>query len=161
MLHQRLRVVVEALWKMQLPLQDVLVDHQRVVVGEGVDARNHLVDQHSQSPPVHGLAVSLVLQNFWSEILWGSTKGESSIFYGFGEAEIREFEVAVGANEDVFGLEVAVDDVAGVEVLEDENDVGGVEAGWGGKYAALWGSNMPSSRRWVKSSPPGTYSMNM
>jgi hypothetical protein len=105
--------------------------------------------------------VPLVLEDFRGEVLGGATKGESSIFYGFSESEICEFEVTVSADEDVFGFEVAVDDVAGVKVLENENDVGGVEAGWGGKYAALWGSNMPSSRRWVKSSPPGTYSMNM
>ena len=63
------------------------------------------------------------------------------------------------ADEDVLWLEVSVDDIFGVEVFEDLDDLGCVEAGLGEGYAALWGSKVPSSRRWVNSSPPGTYSM--
>ena len=73
--------------------------------------------------------MSLVLKDFWRQVLGRTTEGESSIFYGFGESEICEFEVAVSTDENVFRFEVAVDDVAGVEILENEDDVGGVEAG--------------------------------
>lgn len=38
-------------------------------------------------------------------------------------------EVRVGAEEDVLGLEVAVDDVLGVEVLEGHQDLGHDELG--------------------------------
>lgn len=46
-----------------------------------------------------------------------------------GEAEVGDLDVAVGAEEDVLGLEVAVDDVERVEVVEREGDLGGVELG--------------------------------
>lgn len=45
-----------------------------------------------------------------------------------GEVEVGEDEVAVGVDEDVLGLEVAVDDAEGVEVGEGHEDLGEVEA---------------------------------
>ena len=72
--------------------------------------------------------MTLVLENLGGQVLGSSAESKGSIFDGLGKSEICEFEVAVGANEDVLGFEVAVDDVFGVQVLEDEDDVGGVEA---------------------------------
>lgn len=127
--HQRFGVVVEPLREVQLPLQDVLVDHQRVVVGEGVDPRNHLVDQHPQRPPVHRLTVALVLQDLGRQVLGRPAEGEGAILDCLGEAEVCQFEVSVSGDEDVLRLQVAVDDVPRVQVLEDGDDVCGVEAG--------------------------------
>ena len=45
--------------------------------------------------------------------------------------------MAVDVEEDVLGLEVPVDDVKGVEVVESEGDLGGVEFG-DGIRKALW-----------------------
>ena len=42
-----------------------------------------------------------------------------------GESEIRDFETAVGGDEEVFAFEVAVDAFAGVQVGERACDVGG------------------------------------
>jgi hypothetical protein len=105
--------------------------------------------------------VALVLQDLGGEVLGSAAEGEGAVLYRLREAKVCEFEVSVCGDEYVFGFEVPVDDIAGVEVFEDGDDVRCVEAACGGWYAALWGSNMPSSRRWVKSSPPGTYSRNM
>ena len=44
------------------------------------------------------------------------------------QPEVRELDVAAVREEDVVGLEVAVDDVPLVEVLEGEGDLGDVEA---------------------------------
>ena len=52
------------------------------------------------------------------------------------EVEVGEHDVAVGADEDVLGLEVAVDDAHHVEVLDGEEHLGGVEAGGGEREAA-------------------------
>lgn len=45
----------------------------------------------------------------------------------FGESEICDLDVSVRPEEDVFGLEISVDDVERVEVVESESDFGGVE----------------------------------
>lgn len=47
------------------------------------------------------------------------------------DVEVREHDVAVGAEEDVFRLEVAVDEAEGVEILEGEEYLSGVEADCG------------------------------
>jgi len=51
---------------------------------------------------------------------------------GSGEVEVGEGDVAGLLDEDVFGFEVAVGDVHGVEVVEGAEDLGEVEADDGG-----------------------------
>ena len=48
----------------------------------------------------------------------------------FCEAKVGDFDVSVVVEEDVFGFEVAVDDVEIVEVVESEGDFCGVEFGY-------------------------------
>lgn len=52
------------------------------------------------------------------------------------EVEVRKHDVAVGAKEDVLGLQVTVNETEGVEVLECEEDLSGVEFD-GGKRKAM------------------------
>lgn len=66
MFNQRFRVVVEPFGEVEFSLEDVLVNHEGVVVSEGVDACNHFIDENSKGPPVHRFAVALVLQDFRS-----------------------------------------------------------------------------------------------
>lgn len=47
----------------------------------------------------------------------------------FGETEIHQFDVAVGVEEEVLGLEVAVNDPTAVQVFKGLDDAGRVEAG--------------------------------
>ncbi len=128
-LHQRLGVLVEALWELDLPPEDVLVDAHRVVVVEGVDTSVHLVDEHSQSPPVDSLSVALVEDDLRSDVLWGSADREgSALVQDLGETKICQFEVAVVPNEQVLWLEVSEDDVLAVEVLEAGSDSSTIES---------------------------------
>jgi hypothetical protein len=114
MFHQRFGVIVEPLGEMKFSLKNILVYHKRVIVSEGIYSGNHLVDEDAQSPPVDGLAVSLVMEDFGSKILGSSTEGEGPVLYDFGETEICKLEVTVRANQYVFWLEVPVNDVFGV-----------------------------------------------
>jgi len=75
----------------QFSLKDVLVNDERVVIGKGVDSRDHLVNQNTQSPPINRLPVSLILKDLRSKVLWSATKRESSILDLFREAEICQF----------------------------------------------------------------------
>lgn len=122
---------------MEPPLQDVLVNYEGIIVCEGVDTGDHLVDQDTQSPPVDRFSVSLVLKNLRSEVFGGTAEGESPVFDHFCESEVGEFEVAIWANEYVFRLEVAIDDVLGVEILEYLDNLCGVESKCRAVYAAL------------------------
>lgn len=130
MLHQGLSVLVEVGGEGDLPLQDVPVDTHGVLVVEGVDSSVHLVDQHSQSPPIHGLSMPLVEDDLGSDVFGGPADGEGpALSQELGEPEISQFEVAVVADEQVFRLQISEDDVLAMEVFEAGSDDGAVETG--------------------------------
>lgn len=54
-------------------------------------------------------------------------KKKSPVRELLGEAEVGEADVSLAVQQDVLGLEVAVDDFFGVEVLDGADDLGGVE----------------------------------
>ena len=89
---------------MKLSVEDVLVDVERLLVGEGVDTCDHFVDEDSQSPPVDGFAVALARQYLRGQVLWGAAEGEGTVFDYFSEAEIGQLEVTVMGDEDVLGF---------------------------------------------------------
>lgn len=100
-----------------------------------------LVNQNAQGPPVHGGGVTLVMDNLGGQVLWGSAQGVRLLGSAvvavppaaepLREAEIDELDVALAVQQQVLGLEVAVGHaVLGlVQVLEHQDDLGGVEAG--------------------------------
>ena len=116
----------------------------------------HLKHQHSQSVPINTLIVSSRLYNLWCEII-GRTYSESKSFSFrlscirqtkgateewrltaerpgdvrdvFGESKVGNLNVSIRTEQDVFWLEIAVDDVEGMEVVESECDLGGEELG--------------------------------
>jgi hypothetical protein len=47
----------------------------------------------------------------------------------FGETEICHFDVAVRSEQQVFRLQVSIDDVQGVEVIQSESDFSSVKLG--------------------------------
>ena len=127
--HQGFGVGVEALREMQLSLEDVLVDDKWVVVGEGVDSCNHLVDEHAESPPIHWFSVSLILQDLGSEVFRRAAERESPSFDDLGKAEVRQLQVSIGPNKNVFWLQIAIDDILAVQILENSNNMCRVKAG--------------------------------
>jgi hypothetical protein len=71
--------------------------------------------------------VSLVEENLGRDVLGGAAQRVGLEGHPLREAEVGDLEVAGLVQEEVLGLEVAVDEVLGVQELEDEDDVGGVE----------------------------------
>lgn len=60
----------------------------------------------------------------------GRTKFKPTVLDLLGEPEVDELEVALGVDEDVFRLQVAVcDALALVQELENQDNLGGVELG--------------------------------
>ena len=75
---------------MKLPLEDILVDKEGIIVGKGVDSSYHFVDQNSKCPPVDWLSMPLILQYLWCQILWCSAKSKSTILDLLCEAKVCE-----------------------------------------------------------------------
>lgn len=114
----------------------LFVDFDRVLVPEGRVPRQELVDEDAQGPPVDGGGVALVVDDLGGQVLGGSAEGVGldrggvAVAEALGEAKVDELDVPVRVEEEVLGLHVAVGDAALllVQVLEDEHDLGRVEA---------------------------------
>mmetsp|Transcript_30376 Transcript_30376/g.97927 ORF Transcript_30376/g.97927 Transcript_30376/m.97927 type:complete len:250 (+) Transcript_30376:554-1303(+) len=93
--------------------------------------RQHLVEQRPKGPPVHGPAVPATREDLGREVLGGPAEGGRALSVVcdalLGEAKVGESDVAAGVEEDVLRLEVPVDDAEGVDVLEGEGELRGVE----------------------------------
>jgi len=113
--------------ELDLALENLLVDRHGVVVVERVDSCDHLVGENAESPPIDGLAMAFVKENLGGEILGSSTEGVRAGLAVLCEAEVRQLEVALGVDEDVFGLQVTVDNVQRVQVLKHERHLARVK----------------------------------
>ena len=60
----------------------------------------------------------MVEYNFGGQVLGGAAQSVGSALDDLGEAEIREFQVAVHVKQQVLGLQVSVHDLFGVQIGE-------------------------------------------
>ena len=97
---------------------------------EGREAHNHFIGENTQGPPVDGEAVAALNQNLWRQVVGRTTEGEGLCiaFKDLGQAEIGEADIAIFVHQDVFGLEITVDNVLLVQVAERHSDLNGIEA---------------------------------
>mmetsp|Transcript_2822 Transcript_2822/g.11364 ORF Transcript_2822/g.11364 Transcript_2822/m.11364 type:complete len:742 (-) Transcript_2822:876-3101(-) len=98
-------------------------------------AREHLEDKHAEAPPVDGGAVAALLNDLGGEVLGRAAEGGGAGAAGavLGEAKVADADEACAVNEQVLGLEVAVEDAAVVQVPEAGEDAGPVKGGVGGR----------------------------
>ena len=61
------------------------------------------------------------------KVVWGAAERPDGRHARLCEAEVCELDVAVAGEQNILGLEVAVDDVVRVEIVERERDLGRVE----------------------------------
>mmetsp|Transcript_22723 Transcript_22723/g.77302 ORF Transcript_22723/g.77302 Transcript_22723/m.77302 type:complete len:322 (+) Transcript_22723:16-981(+) len=110
-------------------LQDVGVDLlvRRVLVAERRHARAHLVDEHPQRPPVDSLVVALAHDDLRGYVVGGAAHGVRAALHLLREAVVHHLDVALGVQQEVLGLEVAVHNVLLVHVLQHEQHARGVE----------------------------------
>jgi hypothetical protein len=82
------------------------------------DTAQELVREHTQSPVVHLLVVLLSLYHLRRQVVERSAERRSSVSGSVHRpAKVGDLELAVQAEQQVFGLDVAVDDMLAVEVL--------------------------------------------
>lgn len=128
--HKRFGVIVEAFGEMKFALENVLINDHGIVVGKGINSSDHFINNDSECPPVNRLTMALILQNFGRKILWRATKGKGSVLNNFSKTKISELNVAIGGNEYILRFKISVDDIFAMEVLEDEDELRGVEGGF-------------------------------
>ena len=61
--------------------------------------------------PIHRLVVSLRCNNLRSKIVWRSAECPCDVGDLLGEAKVRNLEVSMPVEEEVFGLQVTVYDI--------------------------------------------------
>lgn len=79
----------------------------------------HLVDENTQSPPIHCLSMSLIQNNLRSNVLWCSTDGKSSaLSQNLGEPKISQLQIPIISDQQILRLEISEDDVLAMQIFE-------------------------------------------
>ena len=92
----------------------------------------HAVEDDANAPYIDFVAVALGLEDLWSQVVRGST--DSALSFALvenlgGQSEISNLESHMVREEQVSKLEVAVDDLLGVDVLDGLHQLVDVVAG--------------------------------
>lgn len=104
--------------------------HDRRVLKRGL-ADQKLVGQDAQAPQVNFFIVVILggpgLDHLGRQIIQGATHGLSPVVGSMhAPPEIGNLELAVDADEDVFGLDVPVDNVLAVQITQGRRHLGNV-----------------------------------
>mmetsp|Transcript_21007 Transcript_21007/g.63140 ORF Transcript_21007/g.63140 Transcript_21007/m.63140 type:complete len:390 (-) Transcript_21007:239-1408(-) len=117
---------------------DLAGQHQGVhldglVGAKGREAGQQLVQEHAEGPPIDGEAVAAARDHLGRGVLRRAAQRPGAVRRRGevrGEPKVDELEVALGVEDEVLRLEVAVHDAAlVVQVAEHVGDARGVEAG--------------------------------
>ena len=90
-------------------VDDRLEQLHPVLVSEGREACDHLMNEAAQAPPVDVDLVAHFLDDFGRQVLGSAADGGGCLFGGedLGEAEVRELDVANFVDDEIFGLEAS------------------------------------------------------
>lgn len=127
MLDEGLGVFIKIARELDLTLKDLLVDHHRVSIIEGINSSDHLISQDTEGPPVNWLSVALVQKHLRCQILRSATKSVGTSFDNLGETKIGQLEVTILINQDIFRFQIAIKNVLGLQVLKHEGYLRAVE----------------------------------
>ena len=95
------------------------------------ESNNHFVGQDAEGPPVDGVRVADLLQDFRSEILRSTAEGVRLLVLSqnLGEAEIGKQKIAILVQQNILRLEIPINNLLLVEVAEGQGDAQTVELG--------------------------------
>lgn len=101
-----------------------------VLVVERRQSRQHLVQQHTQGPPIDSLGVALSMQKFGRKVFGCTAECVGLVFVlhvQLAETEVTKCDVTDVIDENVLRLQVAVDDTESVQALESTQELCSVE----------------------------------
>lgn len=108
---------------------DLAVQLDVILVKEWWEPSTHFEHEHAHRPPIDGFAVSLGLDDLWSEVVGRAAEGPGHILGDMlGESKIGDLDVSHRVQQQVLGLEVAVDDCVRVQVFQRQQDLACVES---------------------------------
>ena len=97
---------------------------------EWIKTTDHLVCEHTKTPPIDSEAVTVSLDHFRGQVLGSSTESVGHAIlrlFDLTQAKISHLDVTLRVEKYVFRLQISIDDTVLVEVLEGEDDLGGIE----------------------------------
>jgi hypothetical protein len=95
--------------------------------------RLHLWSQANS--PINRLVVALGSNHLGRQVIGGSAERPCNVGHLFCEAKVGNLQMPMAVQEQVFRLQIAVDDVVRVQVVEGQRDLGRVEFGDGVREA--------------------------
>ena len=130
MFYQAFPIFIKAPGELELPLEYLLVDSHGVLVAERINSRKHLIYDDPQGPPVHRLSVALVQQNLRGQVLRSPTECVGPSLDHLRKAEVRELQIAIGAQQEILRLQVPVHYVQRMQILKHAHYLRTVYSGW-------------------------------
>mmetsp|Transcript_92670 Transcript_92670/g.265619 ORF Transcript_92670/g.265619 Transcript_92670/m.265619 type:complete len:200 (-) Transcript_92670:1198-1797(-) len=127
-LHQ---TVVEGARKELLPeaFDDVFVDLKHVVCVERHPSGHHRKHHDAKCPPIHSSIVAGLLQRLGRQVVRGAAYRVRLSDDHLGDAQVGDLAVALVVDENVLELDVAVDDLLGMDVVDPEGHASCEEGG--------------------------------
>jgi hypothetical protein len=118
---------IEAIRVFWLGVYNLPVNVHWILILEGWEPGQHLVDKDAQAPPVYWFSVTLIQKDFWSNILWGAANSEGAFGNDFSEAEVNHLQISILPYHYIFWFQVTIDDIFRMQVLKDSEYLGTVE----------------------------------
>lgn len=100
-----------------------------IPIEEGACSEEHFKDQNADRPPIDHPVMSRALHDFRGEVLSCAAESHCLLvaFQKLCQAEVDNFDVAIGVDEDVLKLDVPVDDAFFVKLAQTDDDLRRVE----------------------------------
>mmetsp|Transcript_20244 Transcript_20244/g.47322 ORF Transcript_20244/g.47322 Transcript_20244/m.47322 type:complete len:228 (-) Transcript_20244:433-1116(-) len=103
----------------QASLKNVLIHLVEVLRVKRREASKHLVQQCAQGPPIYCLAMAFVEEDLRGKVLRSAAEGvcvAAGVHCFLGQTEVSQPNVPFAVQQNVFGLQIAVDNLLAVEM---------------------------------------------
>ncbi len=106
-------------------MNDVIHDNEVRLIVEWRSTHGHLVHQYSETPPIDHFIIFLSQDHFRRKVL-SSAAHSASLFQALianqlAQTEVRDLQMSLRVNKNIFGLNISVDEAHGVQVIQSKN----------------------------------------
>ena len=114
--YQILGCSIYVSWPLNFLSQNLLGNEERILIKERRISYKHLIDKDTQRPPVHALVMASALNYLRGKVLLCAAQGGASLSDLLGETKVNDDHMTFFVQENVFRLEVSVDNIERVKV---------------------------------------------